>query len=90
MITLLNRIDGRPDEIALIQSQPIVIRWTDELRKISEINPNCKLLKELLGLDLCTPRFRPWDLVRISIRFLCAVYKADRLPPEVAEATPAL
>jgi DNA-directed RNA polymerase specialized sigma24 family protein len=54
MVKLLNRIDRRTGETALIQSQPIAMRWTDELRKMSEINPNCKLLGEILGLDLCT------------------------------------
>src|SRR6516165_11680344 len=54
MTTLLNGIDGRPDEIALIQSQPIAIQWTNELRRIIGIHPGCKLLRELLSLDLYT------------------------------------
>jgi hypothetical protein len=54
LTTLLNRIDGRLDEIALIQSQPIAMQWTNELRRIIGINPNCKLLRELLSLDLYT------------------------------------
>ena len=85
MTTLLNRIDGRPDEIALIQSQPIAIRWTDELRKISEINPNCKLLRELLGLDLCTRTvvyllfIKGWTPHRISDRLKVSIITVQKV-----------
>jgi len=54
MTTLLNGIDGGPDEIALIQSRPIAVQWTDELRRIIGIHPSCKLLREVLSLDLYT------------------------------------
>jgi DNA-directed RNA polymerase specialized sigma24 family protein len=79
MIKFLNRIDGRPGEIARIQSQPIAMRWTDELRKMSEINPNCKLLGELLGLDLCTRTvvypllIKGWAPRRISDRLKVSI-----------------
>jgi DNA-directed RNA polymerase specialized sigma subunit len=54
MTTLPNGIDGGLDEIALIQSQPIAVQWTNELRRIIGIHPSCKLLREVLTLDLCT------------------------------------
>ena len=54
MTTLPDGIDGGLDEIALIQSQPIAVQWTNELRRIIGIHPSCKLLREVLTLDLCT------------------------------------
>lgn len=85
MITLLNRIDRLPAEIALIQSQPIANRYTDELRKISEINPNCKLLRELLGLDLCTRTvaylllIKGWPPRRISDRLKVSIITVQKV-----------
>lgn len=84
MITPLNRIDRLPDEITLIQLQPIAIRWTDELRKISEINPNCKLLRELLGLDPCTRTvvylllIKGWSPRRISHRLKVSIITVQK------------
>src|SRR5208282_3337088 len=54
MTTLLNRIDGRADELALIRSEPISMQWTNELRRNIGLHPSCKLLRELLNLDLYT------------------------------------
>jgi DNA-directed RNA polymerase specialized sigma subunit len=54
MTTLLNGIDGAPDEVALIQSQPIAVQWTNELRRIIGIHPSCKILRDVLSLDLHT------------------------------------
>src|SRR5271169_4586851 len=54
MTTLLNRTDGRPDELALIRSEPISMRWTNELRTNIGLHPSCKLLRDLLSLDLYT------------------------------------
>jgi DNA-directed RNA polymerase specialized sigma24 family protein len=54
MRKLLNGIDGGLDEIALIQSQPIAVEWTNELRRIIGVHPSCKLLREVLSLDLYT------------------------------------
>jgi DNA-directed RNA polymerase specialized sigma24 family protein len=51
MTLLLNRTDGRPDEIALIRTEPISRQWTEELRKNVRLHPNCSLLRELLSLD---------------------------------------
>ena len=85
MTTLLNRIDGRPEEIALIPPQPIAIRWTDELRKISEINPNCKLLRELLGLDPSTRTvvylllIKGWTPRRISDRLKVSIITVHKV-----------
>jgi DNA-binding NarL/FixJ family response regulator len=50
MTTLLNR----PDELALIGSEPIAMKWTNELRSSIGLHPSCKLLRELLSLDLYT------------------------------------
>src|SRR5215469_1474604 len=85
MTTILNRIDGRADEIAFIKSQPIASRWTDELRRISEIHPNCKLLRELLRLDLCTRTavyaflIKGWTPRRISDRLKVSINTVQKL-----------
>jgi DNA-directed RNA polymerase specialized sigma24 family protein len=52
MTALLNRTDDRPDELALIRSKPISMQWTNELRSSLDRHPGCKLLRELLSLDL--------------------------------------
>ena len=52
--TLLNRTDDRVDELALIRSEPISMQWTNELRRSVGLHPSCKLLRELLSLDLYT------------------------------------
>jgi hypothetical protein len=54
MTTLLDPINRRSDELALIQSEPISMQWTNELRRSIGLHPNCKLLRELLNLNLCT------------------------------------
>jgi len=54
MTTLPDRIDDRPVNTALIQSKPIAMQWTEELRRIIGTHPSCKLLRELLNLDLYT------------------------------------
>ena len=74
MTTLLNRIDGRPDELALIQSEPISMQWTNELRRNIGLHPSCKLLRELLNLDLYTRTvvyallIKGWSASRIAER----------------------
>jgi hypothetical protein len=74
MSTLLNRIDGRPDELALIRSEPISMQWTNELRRNIGLHPSCKLLRELLSLDLytCTVVYpfliKGWSSRRIADR----------------------
>ena len=50
----LNRTDGRPDELTLIQSESISMQWTNELRRNIHLHPRCNLLLELLNLDLYT------------------------------------
>jgi len=54
MTTLLNRTDGRPDELAFIQSEPVSMQWTNELRRSIGLHPSCKLLSVLLSLDVYT------------------------------------
>ena len=54
MTTLLNRTDDRTDELVLIRSEPISMQWTNELRRSLGLHPSCKLLRELLSLDLYT------------------------------------
>jgi DNA-directed RNA polymerase specialized sigma24 family protein len=74
MTTLLNQTDGRPDELALIRSEPISMQWTNELRKIIRFHPSCKLLRELLSLDLYTRTvvypflIKGWSSSRIADR----------------------
>src|SRR5271165_1140404 len=54
MTTLLNRTDGIPDELALIRSEPLSMQWTNELRRNIGLHPSCRLLRELLSLDVYT------------------------------------
>jgi DNA-binding NarL/FixJ family response regulator len=54
MTALLNRTNGRPAELALIRSEPISMQWNNELRRNFGRYPSCKLLRELLSLDLST------------------------------------
>jgi|SRR5271157_5072822 len=54
MTTLLNRTDARPDELALIQSEPISMQWTNELRRNIGLHPSCQFLRVLLSLDVYT------------------------------------
>jgi hypothetical protein len=42
MTTLLNRTDGRPDELTLIRSEPISMQWTNELRRIPNQRLECE------------------------------------------------
>jgi hypothetical protein len=50
----LNPIDRKSDELVLIQSEPISMQWTNELWRNIGLHPSCKLLKELLSLNLYT------------------------------------
>ena len=74
MTTLLNRADGRPDELALIRSEPISMQWTNELRRNVGLHPSCKLLRELLSLDPYTRNvvypflIKGWSSSRIADR----------------------
>src|SRR5260370_41397808 len=74
MTTLLNRTDGRPDELALIRSEPISMQWTNELRTNIGLHPSCKLLRDLLSLDLYTRTvvypflIKGWSASRIADR----------------------
>jgi hypothetical protein len=54
MTKLLDRTHDGPDELALIGSEPISMQWTNELQRSSGLHPGCKLLRELLSLDLYT------------------------------------
>jgi hypothetical protein len=58
MTTLLNRTDRGPDELALIQSEPISMQWSNELRRNIALHPSCKVLRELFSLDLYTRTVR--------------------------------
>ena len=74
MTTLLNQTDGRPDELALIRSEPISMQWTNEMRRNVRLHPSCKLLRELLSLDLYTRTvvypllIKGWSSSRIADR----------------------
>jgi len=74
MNTLLNRTDDRADELALIRSEPISMQWTNELRRNIGLHPSCKLLRELLNLDLYTRTvvypllIKGWSASRIADR----------------------
>src|SRR5215469_366572 len=85
MTTLLNGIDGGPDEIVLIQSRAIAVQWTNELRRISGIHPSCKLLREVLSLDLYTRTvvypflIKGWSPRRIADRLKVSLSTIQKL-----------
>jgi DNA-directed RNA polymerase specialized sigma24 family protein len=85
MTTLLNRIDGRADELALIQSEPISMQWTNELRRNIGLHPSCKLLRELLNLDLYTRTvvypllIKGWSASRIADRLKVSLITIQEL-----------
>jgi DNA-directed RNA polymerase specialized sigma24 family protein len=54
MMTLLNPIDRGTDELARIQSEPVSMQWTNELWRNIGLHPNCKLLRDILSLNLYT------------------------------------
>jgi DNA-directed RNA polymerase specialized sigma24 family protein len=82
---LLNRSDGRPDELALIRAEPISMQWTNELRRNIGLHPSCKLLRELLSLDLSTRTvvypflIKGWSSSRIADRLKISLITIQRL-----------
>jgi DNA-directed RNA polymerase specialized sigma24 family protein len=85
MTTLPNRTDGRPDELALIRSEPISIQWTNELRRNIGLHPSCKLLRELLSLDLSTRAvvypflIKGWSASQIADRLKVSLITIQKL-----------
>jgi len=85
MTTLLNLIDGRPDELALIRSEPILMQWTNELRRNIGLHPSCKLLRELLNLNLYTRTvvypllIKGWSASRIANRLKVSLITIQEL-----------
>jgi hypothetical protein len=85
MTTLLNQTDGRPDELALIRSEPISMQWTNELRRNIGLHPSCKLLRELLSLDLYTRTvvypflIKGWSSRRIADRLKVSLITIQKL-----------
>ena len=79
MTTHLNPMDPGSDELALIQSEPISMQWTNELRRNIGLHPSCKLLKELLSLNLYTRTvvypflIKGWSPRRIANRLKVSV-----------------
>jgi DNA-directed RNA polymerase specialized sigma24 family protein len=75
MTTFLNPIDSRSDELSLIQSEPISMEWTNELRRSIDLHPSCKLLRALLSLKLPIRTvvypflIKGWSPRRIANRF---------------------
>jgi hypothetical protein len=85
MTTLLNRTDGIPDEFALIRSEPISMQWTNELWRDIGLHPSCKLLRELLSLDLYTRTvvypllIKGWSSRRIADRLKVSLITIQKL-----------
>src|SRR5271156_5926443 len=83
--TLLNRTDDRVDELALIRSEPISMQWTNELRRNLGLHPSCKLLRELLSLDLYTRTvvypflIEGWSSRRIADRLKVSLITIQKL-----------
>ena len=83
--TPLNRIDDRSVDTALIQSKPITIQWTEELRKTLGTYPSCKLLRELWNLDLYTRTvlypllIKGWSPRRIADRLKVPIVTIQKL-----------
>jgi hypothetical protein len=52
MTMLLNRSDGRLDELALIGSEPFSMQWTNELRRNVGLHPSCAQLVSDFGIPV--------------------------------------
>ena len=85
MTTLLNPVDRRSDEFALIQSAPISTQWTNELRRNIGLHPSCKLLTDLLRLYPYTRTvvypflIKGWSPRRIAERLKVSRVTIERL-----------
>ena len=85
MTTLLNRTDDRTDELVVIRSEPISMQWTNELRRSLGLHPSCKLLRELLSLDLYTRTvvypllIKGWSSRRIADRLKVSLITIQKL-----------
>src|SRR5271165_2521265 len=85
MTTLLQLIDDGPDELALIRSEPISTQWTNKLRRTIDLYPTCKLLRELLVLDLYTRTvvypflIKGWSASRIAARLKVSLMTIQKL-----------
>jgi hypothetical protein len=85
MTTLLNRTNGIPQEVALIRSEPILMQWTNELRRNIDLHPSCKLLRVLLSLDIYTRTvvylflIKGWSLSRIADRLEVSLFTIQKL-----------
>jgi DNA-directed RNA polymerase specialized sigma24 family protein len=85
MTTLLNRTDDRTDELVVIRSEPISMQWTNELRRSIGLHPSCKLLRELLSLDLYTRTvvypllIKGWSSRRIADRLKVSLIAIQKL-----------
>ena len=51
---VVNRTDGRPAKVALVEPERIATQWTNELRRNIRVYPTCNLLRVLLSLDAYT------------------------------------
>ena len=73
------------DELVLIGSEPISMQWTDELRKNVGLHPSCKLLRELLSLDIYTRTvvypllIKGWSSSRIADRLKVSIITIHKL-----------
>jgi hypothetical protein len=84
-MTLLNRTNDRSNELGLIRSAPISMQWTKELQKSIGLYPGCKLLRELLSLDLYTRTvvypllIKGWSAPRIADRLKVSLVTIQKL-----------
>jgi DNA-directed RNA polymerase specialized sigma24 family protein len=73
------------DELVLIESEPISMQWTNELRKNVGLHPSCKLLRELLSLDIYTRTvvypllIKGWSSRRIADRLKVSIITIHKL-----------
>jgi DNA-directed RNA polymerase specialized sigma24 family protein len=82
---LFNRVDYQTAELAAIQYKPLATQWTEELRTNIQTHPRCRMLKELLNLDLYTravlyPFFiKGWTPRRIADRLKISLVLVQEL-----------
>ena len=73
------------DELVLIGSEPISMQWNNELRKNAGLYPSCKLLRDLLSLDLYTRTvvypllIKGWSSSRIADRLKVSISTIQKL-----------
>src|SRR5260370_1474767 len=85
MSAFINRKEEITDELVLIRSEQISMQWTKELRRSIGFHPSCKLLREILSLDIYSRKvvypllIKGWSSRRIADRLKVSLITIQKL-----------